>query len=62
MRVPRTVKIKNGVGGFFILNQSDFDPLKHELYVEGEAVVRVVNEELTVEDPEPRRRRRQREE
>jgi len=30
-----TVKIKHGKKGFSIINEKDFDPEKHELYVEG---------------------------
>lgn len=32
MQIP-TVQVKDGKGGFFVINVSDFDETKHEVYI-----------------------------
>lgn len=53
-----TVKIKStnfeSQGAFVIINEEDYDPAKHTLYVEGNQVGKAVNEspkEVVIEQP-----------
>lgn len=36
MQVP-TIQVKDGKGGFYVINVSDFDETKHQLYIPDEA-------------------------